>query len=281
MDAGLGGYVMNFYPHHIGDFDKATRHLTRIERSVYRDLLDLYYDGESPLPLDCEWICRKIIARSNDESTAVEQTLNEFFTKTPTGWYHERCEDEISKYHANNSQKSQAGKASAAKRATKKQQAINGNPTVVDFSLNGTPTNQEPLTINQEPIEDKKTRAEALECPSDVDEQVWNDFLKIRKAKRSPLTNTALAGIQREADIAGVTLESALTTCCERGWQGFKAEYLADKSSATETVYQKSMRLRVAEIAPELARAAPGAPNITDYFRTIDVSTTKTLEISQ
>ena len=30
---------MNYYPHHIGDFDYATRHLTRVERSIYRVLI--------------------------------------------------------------------------------------------------------------------------------------------------------------------------------------------------------------------------------------------------
>lgn len=92
---------MKYYQHHIGDFDRATRHLTRLERSVYRDLIELYYDTEQPLTLDRAALCRKIIARSNDESTAVEQVLNEFFTETPTGWYHERCESEIEKYQVN------------------------------------------------------------------------------------------------------------------------------------------------------------------------------------
>jgi uncharacterized protein YdaU (DUF1376 family) len=92
---------MKYYQHHIGDFDKATRHLTRLERSVYRDLIELYYDTEQPLTLDRAALCRKIIARSNEESTAVEQVLNEFFTETPTGWYHERCESEIEKYRVN------------------------------------------------------------------------------------------------------------------------------------------------------------------------------------
>lgn len=89
---------MKHYPHHIGAFDKATRHLTRIERSVYRDLIDLYYDTECRLTLDKNALCRRILARSNEESTAVEQVLNEFFTQTPTGWYHDRCEEEIEAY---------------------------------------------------------------------------------------------------------------------------------------------------------------------------------------
>lgn len=149
---------MKHYPHHMGDFDRATRHLTRLERSVYRDLIEMYYDTEQPLPLDQAIICRKIIARSDEESTAVEQTLNEFFIKTPTGWYHERCEEEIEKFRSNNSQKAQAGKASAAKRALKRQQALNGRstsvPTPVDLPLDerSATINQEPSTINQEPI---------------------------------------------------------------------------------------------------------------------------------
>jgi len=78
---------MKFYPHHIGDFDKATRHSTRLERSIYRDLLDVYYDTEQQLPLDLPKLCKKVIAKSDEESTTVEQVLNEFFIKTPTGWY--------------------------------------------------------------------------------------------------------------------------------------------------------------------------------------------------
>jgi hypothetical protein len=62
--------------------------------------------------------------------------------------------------------------------------------------------------------------------PDSVPEQVWNDFLKIRKAKKSPLTQTALNAIQNEADTAGWTLEDAITECVSRGWQGFKAEWV-------------------------------------------------------
>ena len=218
---------MNFYPHHIGDFDKATRHLTRLERSIYRDLLDLYYDTEKELPLDSNWICRKVIARSNEESTAVEQVLNEFFTETPTGWYHERCEEEISKYHANNSQKSQAGKASAASKALKKQQALNGNSTAVERVSNGTSTNQEPLTKNQEPKRELSAFASHL---ADLPEKLLQDFLVLRKAKKAgALTETALRGIAREGEKAGLSLIATVTACCEYGWQGFNAQWYADR----------------------------------------------------
>ena len=68
-------------------------------------------------------------------------------------------------------------------------------------------------------------RKPALVCPDDVPESVWADFLTIRKAKRAPMTATALQSIQREADKAGISIADALATCCERGWQSFKAEW--------------------------------------------------------
>ena len=150
---------MYHYQHHIGDFNNATRHLSRIERSIYRDLIELYYDTESKLPNDLAWICRKIIA--NECSTDVERMLNEFFTKTQDGWYHSRCEHEIHKYRESSSKKSIAGRASAAKREVKMKQAFNGCSTDAQQEFNGCSTgvqltdNRKPITVNQEP--NKKT----------------------------------------------------------------------------------------------------------------------------
>lgn len=87
----------------------------------------------------------------------------------------------------------------------------------------------------------KKTRNAPLKKPDDVQsEQVWEDFLQIRKAKHAPLTETALAGIRREAEKAGISLEAALQTCCERGWQGFKADWYRKESYNGYSVNRKS-----------------------------------------
>lgn len=69
-------------------------------------------------------------------------------------------------------------------------------------------------------------REAQLKKPDQVSEQVWKDFTKHRKTKKAPLTQTALDGIIREANLAGWTLEAALTECLERGWQGFKADWV-------------------------------------------------------
>ena len=119
-------------------------------------MLDVYYDTEEQLIADEKVLCRKILARTEEEQEAVRNVLNEFFHLTPNGWYHDRCEAEIETYRKSTSQKSIAGKASAAARAAKREQAINGVSTAVEQTLNGTPTNQEPRTNNQKPEKSAK-----------------------------------------------------------------------------------------------------------------------------
>ena len=72
----------------------------------------------------------------------------------------------------------------------------------------------------------RRTRSRAAVRPDSVPERVWQDFLAIRKAKRAPLTDTAIEGISREAERAGLTLAEALAICCQRGWQGFNAGWV-------------------------------------------------------
>lgn len=69
-----------------------------------------------------------------------------------------------------------------------------------------------------------------IEKPEEVSAGIWNDFVSLRKKKRAPITETALDGIRDEAQKAGWVLQRALAECCARGWQGFKAEWVAEQS---------------------------------------------------
>lgn len=59
-----------------------------------------------------------------------------------------------------------------------------------------------------------------------IPDSLIHDFAAVRKAKRAPITATAINGIKREAAKAGMTLEQAITICVERNWQGFNAEWV-------------------------------------------------------
>lgn len=89
-------------------------------------------------------------------------------------------------------------------------------------------------TINKQ-VTDKVNK------PESVQDEVWNDFLQIRKAAKAPLTNTALKAIESEAMKAGISLSSALEECCSRGWRSFKADWVAEKSQGA-TAYDRKMQ---------------------------------------
>lgn len=85
-------------------------------------------------------------------------------------------------------------------------------------------------TDTEEETEQKKkpSAPTARQLLDGVSDDVADDFIRIRKAKKAPITQTAVNGIRREADKAGLTLDQALTIACERGWQSFKAEWVAN-----------------------------------------------------
>lgn len=148
---------MNYYPHHIGDFNNATRHLTRVERSVYRDATELYYDTEKPLSLDIKSLEKKLICITDEEKKALKDILDEFFIVTDDGYFQTRCDSEIIKYRSNISSKAKAGRASAEIRRQNiinKSTQFNTCSTDVQQSVNEIQLtkNQEPRTSNQEPI---------------------------------------------------------------------------------------------------------------------------------
>jgi hypothetical protein len=58
--------------------------------------------------------------------------------------------------------------------------------------------------------------------------------LEVRKGKKAKWTETALKGLVREAGKAGISLNQAMTVCCERNWVSFKAEWLKENKTSAE-----------------------------------------------
>ena len=206
---------MHYYQFNIGDYKAATAHLTNEEDLAYRRLLDMYYDSETKIPLDIQWVARRIRV----EASVIRDVLNDMFDRHDDGWFHARCQEVIVAYHA------MAEKNRANGRLGGRKKNPVGNPVANDTQPIAKATiNYKPETINHKPI--KNTVAP----PIGVTDGVWQDWIKLRKEKRAAVTQTAINGIEREAKKAGVSLQVALETCCERGWTGFKADWLASKS---------------------------------------------------
>lgn len=221
---------MHYFQFEIKEWIANTAHLSLEEECAYIRLILYYYDAEKPIDLaETSWVFRK--CRIPDKLG--ESILMEFFTRTDDGWIHKRCDEEIARYHAKQEQASKAGKASAQRR-------LNARSTDVQPIIN-----QESLIINQE--SNKKTKPKGSfeskdwVCPIHVCPNVFDDFLKLRKAKRSPLTVTALNGLEREGKKAGLNLQEVLQMCCERGWIGFKAEWVKDTPKQYNTPTSKNV----------------------------------------
>jgi hypothetical protein len=92
-----------------------------------------------------------------------------------------------------------------------------------------------PETEGETETETKK-KATSVAPPIGVSDSVWQEFKTLRKAKKAPITQRAIDAITSEANKAGWTLEKALEECVVRGWQAFKADWVATKANPADIV---------------------------------------------
>lgn len=207
--------IMHYYQFSIGDYRAATAHLSNEEDLAYRRLLDMYYDTEQKIPLDTQWVARRIRV----EAFVIREVLNDMFVRHEDGYFHARCADVIEQYHA----MAEKNRANGRLGGRKKNPVGSDSQPIVKATIN-----QEPLTNNHKPNRESAT---VVATPIGVSESVWQDFVKQRKVKKAAVTQTVIDGIQREANKADWTLDAALAECVVRGWQSFKAEWVAPKQS--------------------------------------------------
>jgi hypothetical protein len=89
-------------------------------------------------------------------------------------------------------------------------------------------------TETERETEVEKEKETKTKAPEGVSPEVWDSFVKQRKASRAVITSSVIRSIQKEADKAGWTLEQALAECAARGWRGFKASWVQEKLTRSE-----------------------------------------------
>jgi biotin operon repressor len=132
--------------------------------------------------------------------------------------------------------------------------------------LHPTPATAAPITIKEPSIEPSEKHQKRASKPRTglgaddlialgVEKQVAEDWLAIRKAKKLPLTRTALDETIAEVAAAGMALPAALKLCCGRGWGGFRADWLTPRSAGRDGS-ATSDKFRVAALDHSSSRAA-------------------------
>ncbi|MDW7733776.1 DUF1376 domain-containing protein [Serratia marcescens] len=133
---------MQFY---VADYLADTMHLSTEEHGAYLLLIFNYWQTGKPLPKNR---LAGIARLSNDRWTDVERSLNEFFIDDGNTWIHQRIERDLLTVKGAQSQRSEAGKISAQKRAQKKakenQSQSNDRSTGVERDGNDRSTNKDP-----------------------------------------------------------------------------------------------------------------------------------------
>ena len=99
---------MNYYYHHIGDFKKDTNFLTHEQRSIYLEMLWLYYDQERGLEKNTKMLAIKVQATIEK----VEFLLSVYFDEEEDCYTHKRIEEELQKTY----EKSEKARLSAQAR---------------------------------------------------------------------------------------------------------------------------------------------------------------------
>ena len=202
---------MHYYQFNIGDYQSHTSHLSETEDLAYRRMLDWCYLHEKPLPVDPEEISRLVRMRTHSESIAI--VLQEYFERTEHGWIHHRADKEIAKI----GEKSEKASASAKARWNKKD--ANALPTQSESNATH---NTEHITQDTE----HKKKTTSVVCPPDVEQQIWDDWKQLRKAKKAPVTETVVNSARKEAAKANMAFQDFLSVWCARGSQGLQAEWL-------------------------------------------------------
>lgn len=270
---------MNFYKHYIGDFHRDTSHLSLTERGTYLALMHHYYATEKPLPKDVKALCRIAGAVTKTECDAVKSVLC-FFEPMESGLVQARIEAELQRA-GNRADKNRAiaVEREAKRRAARMEQKASENeekeehepstnraqnvpPDVPPDVARNSNLYQTPDTRLSFPTgKDKRGRATPPPKPDGIDEQVWRDWLQLRKDKRATVTQTVLDDAAREAGKAGMTLEAFLREWCARGSQGLKAEWLAGRQRPAQQHGGRYAAAAVSVFGPtpsERAAAASG-----------------------
>ena len=212
---------MHYYQFHIGDYISHTIHLSSEEDLAYRRLLDMYYDTEQPIPNNIPLVSRRLRLGSD----VVQSVLDEFFVASDDGYKNLRADLEIREYHAFIEKQRSNGKLGGRPKKTQRKPTANPDQSQKK-------PNQEPTTINHKPID-------IVTCPNGLDVSVWQDWLKIRKSKKAPLTATAWKLFVNECQKAGWSIEDAIKECCLRNWASFKAEWLKPEEKNKGTSFRE------------------------------------------
>ncbi len=148
---------MNFYKHHIGDYQKKTAALSITEHGAYLLMLQHYYATEKPLPADKHELYHMLRAKKKTDREAIDHVALKFWQKTDAGLVNGRAVAELKKADHQRIVNREVGKLGGRPKTesvseSKTESVSEKNPgTGEKLKPNRNPI-QTPLVKNSEPI---------------------------------------------------------------------------------------------------------------------------------
>lgn len=207
-----------------------TRHLTTLEHGAYMLLLITAWRSKDGILPDDDKILARFSGLTVDKWKKIRPVLEQFFDVENGQWLQGRLLDERkadSEFRKNQSEKAKARHLKNKETTHAAASSRHMPPPSPSPSPSQSDTNvSEPYIPFEEKPKRKRSEKKQVEKPECVPQQIWDDFLEIRKTKKAPLTQTAWNGIVNQSRKAGLPIEAALEICCQRGWAGFNAEWI-------------------------------------------------------
>jgi uncharacterized protein YdaU (DUF1376 family) len=219
-------------------------------------MLDAYYLREAPLPIDVAEIARLI--RLRDHAAVVRDVLNEFFTQSPEGWRHIRCDEEIEKMQDKQAKARASAAASVNARKAKAQHPYSDSSTGAQRTFNERSTDVQlptptptptPTPVNTKPRE----RGPDFVLPDWIDRDHWDAWHSTPKRKKATPQQKQLAikKLQAWRD-QGLDYAGALENAATGGYQGL---FLPNQTRANANPNkQEALEARNKAVADEWLR---------------------------
>jgi uncharacterized protein YdaU (DUF1376 family) len=239
-----GGFGLNYYERHIGDYLKNTAHLSLLEHGIYTRLLDVYYTREDGIPVD--QVERLVGARSKDERTALGEVLDEFFIVDDGVLRQARCDREIERFK----DKQRKAKASADARWSNTERNANASPNAMRTHSEGNAL-QSPVTSNQTPVT-KKSRetARGSRLPTDFNPDF--DFAVEQGIANTPEEASKFVDYwNAQPGQKGVKADWQATW---RNWCRNAKKPQQGGTGASETAYQRAKREQMERDFPNITK---------------------------
>lgn len=250
---------MHYYQHNIKDYSHDTAHLTLEEDAIYRRLIDYYYETESPIPKKTQRVIRRL--RLGSYENLVDSILDEFFYLDGDEWRHKRIDYEIEVYRQKADVSRANGKKGGRPKGSQNKPKANPEetqtkPTENPLGFSGfeketqTKANQEPITINQEPITNLNNMSGT---PDDAhQDEIQNSKPKRKRKPTRPHKQSAIEILSYLNDRAGRNYEPVDTNL-----------KLIEKLLTTETRTPELIRQVIDHKADEWG----SSPKMSEYLR--------------